>query len=208
MTMDKPKIIELLKEIEKDIYVNSLESTFLQDSKSCAIHEAIEILQEENCEDAISRQAVLEILDHHTLSRMAEMEINDLPSVNPILKESPESFNKDSETESMLNADLISRRAAKDAICKEWCSCDTKHCLHSSDETYHCDGCDDARIIDKLPSVTPQKNTISYRDCADAMLKMWIDDVLTDGEYSRIMDKLNEHEKQRREEGDTNDRLN
>lgn len=55
MTMDKPKMIELLKEIEKDIYVSSLESTFKQDAKSCAIHEAIEILQTENCEDAISR---------------------------------------------------------------------------------------------------------------------------------------------------------
>ena len=32
-------------------------------------------------DDLISRQAVLEILDHHTLSRMAEMEINELPSV-------------------------------------------------------------------------------------------------------------------------------
>lgn len=30
-----------------------------------------------------------------------------------------------------------------------------------------------------------------YQDCSDAMLKMWIEDVLTDGEYNRIMDKLN-----------------
>ena len=37
--------------------------------------------------DLISRQAVLEILDHHTLSRMAEMEINELPSVEcPFLR--------------------------------------------------------------------------------------------------------------------------
>lgn len=46
--MDKPKMIELLKEIEKDIYVSSLESTFLQDSKSCAIHEAIEMIQNDS----------------------------------------------------------------------------------------------------------------------------------------------------------------
>ena len=32
---------------------------------------------------------------------------------------------------------------------------------------------------------------ISYYDCSSAMLKMWIDNVLTDGEYNRIMDKLN-----------------
>ena len=32
---------------------------------------------------------------------------------------------------------------------------------------------------------------ITYTDCANAMMKMWIDNVLTDGEYNRIMDKLN-----------------
>ena len=34
---------------------------------------------------------------------------------------------------------------------------------------------------------------IGYAECANAMLKMWIDNVLTDGEYNRIMDKLNAH---------------
>lgn len=32
---------------------------------------------------------------------------------------------------------------------------------------------------------------ISYEDCANAMLMMWMENVLTDGEYSKIMDKLN-----------------
>ena len=32
---------------------------------------------------------------------------------------------------------------------------------------------------------------IDYQICADAMLKMWMENVLTDGEYNRIMDKLN-----------------
>ena len=32
---------------------------------------------------------------------------------------------------------------------------------------------------------------IDYQDCANAMMKMWIDNVITDGEYYRIMDKLN-----------------
>ena len=36
------------------------------------------------------------------------------------------------------------------------------------------------------------KEVITYKDCSDAMLKMWIENVLTDGEYNRIMDKLNE----------------
>lgn len=35
-------------------------------------------------DDLISRQAVLDILDRHTLSRMALYEIEDLPSVNPV----------------------------------------------------------------------------------------------------------------------------
>lgn len=32
---------------------------------------------------------------------------------------------------------------------------------------------------------------IDYNDCADAMLKMWMENILTDGEYNRIMEKLN-----------------
>lgn len=43
----------------------------------------------------------------------------------------------------------------------------------------------------KLPSAQPEAKPIEYRDCANAMLEMWMDDVVTDGEYERIMDKLN-----------------
>lgn len=32
---------------------------------------------------------------------------------------------------------------------------------------------------------------IDYKTCADSMLKMWMENVLTDGEYNKIMDKLN-----------------
>lgn len=32
---------------------------------------------------------------------------------------------------------------------------------------------------------------IGYDDCANALLKMWMDNVLTDGDYYRIADKLN-----------------
>ncbi len=32
---------------------------------------------------------------------------------------------------------------------------------------------------------------ISYLDCANAMLMMWMDNVVTDAEYNRIMDRLN-----------------
>lgn len=32
---------------------------------------------------------------------------------------------------------------------------------------------------------------IGYDQCANAMLKMWMDNVVTDEEYNRIMDRLN-----------------
>lgn len=41
-------------------------------------------------------------------------------------------------------------------------------------------------------------NPISYVDCANALLKMWMENIMTDGEYNRIMDKLNKaHEEER-----------
>ena len=45
--MTKEERLEWLKCIEKDIWVNSLESTFEDDSKSCAIHSIIEELEQE-----------------------------------------------------------------------------------------------------------------------------------------------------------------
>ena len=45
--------------------------------------------------------------------------------------------------------------------------------------------------VNDLPSAEPEIKPISYTDCSNAMLKMWIDNVLTDGEYNKIMGKLN-----------------
>lgn len=42
-------------------------------------------------------------------------------------------------------------------------------------------------------SAQPEVKPIDYQDCANAMLKMWMDNIVTDGEYNRIMDKLNAH---------------
>lgn len=42
-----------------------------------------------------------------------------------------------------------------------------------------------------MPTAEPEIKPIEYRDCANAMLRMWMDNVVTDGEYNRIMDKLN-----------------
>ena len=82
--------------------------------------------------------------------------------------------------------ELLSRKAVIDAIYKN--------------------GCNTRRILDAvkaLPSAQPKIKPIDYRDCANAMLKMWIWDVLTDGEYYGIMDKLNKHkhELERRNDG-------
>ena len=45
--------------------------------------------------------------------------------------------------------------------------------------------------IDAQPTIQPEPHEIGYDDCANALLKMWMDNVLTDGEYYRIANKLN-----------------
>ena len=55
-------------------------------------------------------------------------------------------------------------------------------------------------LLNDLPSAEPEIKPISYQDCANAMLIMWMDNVVTDGEYNRIMDKLNAYFAERREE--------
>ena len=47
-------------------------------------------------------------------------------------------------------------------------------------------------MVDEQPTIQPEPHEIGYNDCANALLKMWMDNVLTDGEYYRIADKLNE----------------
>lgn len=94
--MTREQRLELLKQIEKDIYVPSIESTFLDDAKSCAIHSAIEELEHEPCEDCISRQAAIDCLNaDFTIDGKENMEtvvdyingafkqIKALPSVTP-----------------------------------------------------------------------------------------------------------------------------
>ena len=77
--------------------------------------------------------------------------------------------------------DLISRQAAIDAISKTWIG-GTSLCWADTATD----------IIKKLPSAQPEPHPISYTDCANAMMKMQIENVLTDGEYNRVMDKLND----------------
>lgn len=81
--------------------------------------------------------------------------------------------------------DTISRQAAIDAIRKIYDS------VGILGEKWAVDKCQMA--IKDLPSVQPEVKPIEYRDCANAMLRMWMDNVVTDGEYNRIMGKLNAH---------------
>lgn len=36
-----------------------------------------------------------------------------------------------------------------------------------------------------------KNSPITYKDCSNALLMLWIYDIITDGEYYRIMDRLN-----------------
>ena len=54
-------------------------------------------------------------------------------------------------------------------------------------------------IIEIDESCEINTKPISYQDCANAMLMMWMDDVITDGEYNKIMNKLNAHYKNKKE---------
>lgn len=60
--------------------------------------------------------------------------------------------------------------------------------LGVSDQDIYC-----KEIIEEEPTALPERQEIGYGDCADATLKMWMDSVITDGEYKRIMDKLNKY---------------
>ena len=45
--------------------------------------------------------------------------------------------------------------------------------------------------LESVDVVPTESQEIGYGQCANAMLKMWMDNVVTDGEYNRIMDRLN-----------------
>ena len=55
--------------------------------------------------------------------------------------------------------------------------------------------------VKELSPAQPEQQEISYKDCADATLKMWIDNVLTDWEYNRIMNRLNAYWRERKING-------
>jgi len=90
--------------------------------------------------------------------------------------------------------DLIERQKAIDALAD-------MHCKSDEDGYVWIIRSDAWARIDALPSAQQEPHEIGYGECANAMLKMWIDNVLTDGEYNRIMDKLNAYWAERRTDG-------
>ena len=102
----------------------------------------------EPCEDAVSRRAVIDIIHHYKNDRDSQLSdlsdgVCNLPSVNPILKESSENFNNDTNDKSMLNEDLISRQAVLDTI--------------DSYIAHHMGLLDLKLYVTELPSVNPPK---------------------------------------------------
>ena len=60
-------------------------------------------------------------------------------------------------------SDLISRKAAINKLCEEWCLPEVvERCKNSphrgewNEDVYHCDGCDDIIFIKNLPSAGPE----------------------------------------------------
>jgi len=90
-----------------------------------------------------------------------------------------------------MENDLISRQAAIDLFPNDALEWDTKDGYIAPHLA--------RRMIEELPSAHPEVKPIDYRDCADAMLMMWMWNVLTDGEYNKIMNKLNSFWTERRE---------
>lgn len=73
--------------------------------------------------------------------------------------------------------ELISREQAIDAVME----------CYDNDELFEAY----EQKLNELPTIQPEPQEIGYDDCANALLKMWMDNVLTDGEYYRIAGKLN-----------------
>ena len=83
-----------------------------------------------------------------------------------------------------MNDDTISRKAVMESLTREY------------NRRFKEGGLKLAWIekaVNETPAAQSEERPIDYRDCSNAMLKMWMDNVVTDGEYNRIMDKLNAH---------------
>ena len=117
-------------------------------------------------------------------SAMVIQMIDDAPTVQPDTTTHdsiPAETGKNDGDET--SGDCISRQAAIDLLKQ----------MRKDGDMIPWEGKDVFARIQKLPSARPEPKEIGYAECASAMLKMWMDNVLTDGEYNHIMDKLNKH---------------
>lgn len=82
--------------------------------------------------------------------------------------------------------DLISRQAAIDASCKDWCGCTYANCPNQFDleSERFCDGCDTVVILKKLPSAQPEYEELTPEEAASEIASgstmsawYWIDDM-------------------------------
>lgn len=48
-----------------------------------------------------------------------------------------------------------------------------------------------------------EPNAPTYKDCADVLLMLWAERIVTDGQYRKIMDRLNEWKRRRKADGRT-----
>lgn len=71
--MTRAQRLELLKQIEKDIYVPSIESTLLEDAKSCAIHSVIEELeQEQTTKNDLAQERYQDLIEYFGDEKVAK----------------------------------------------------------------------------------------------------------------------------------------
>lgn len=109
--------------------------------------------------------------------------ISELPSAQPVDKDINVPTN-----------DTISRQAAIE-LAMQYCPDDDGTCSKADEDIRNL-----LDELESLPSAQPEIKPIEYRDCANAMQRMWMDNVVTDGEYYRIMDKLNAHWRKKNEQ--------
>ena len=72
--------------------------------------------------------------------------------------------------------DLISRQAAINAVCMEWCGVKHQDCEHpfdvGKDDYYWCDGCETAlRTLPDLPSAEPEKVCIARINLSEEQVR-------------------------------------
>ena len=166
------------------------------DERRDALEMAVRALEGDG--DLISRKQVLNAshfvacwdgVEHFSLEVVDADFIQKLPSVQPTQSNAqPTQTNADSTHENTL--DCVNRQAAIDALTK------------LQERTVASDGFRlginaAVKELKKMPFAQLEPKEIGYWECSNALLKMWIDNVMTAGEYYRIADKLNTYWKEK-----------